>query len=67
MPAAAHSHAELVAHCVLNGAHNLIGRADEANVVGLAGESLVEAPPEQFGIAQVMRPDLVGRGALALG
>ncbi len=45
---------------------HLLGRPDETNVVGLAGESLVESPSEQIGIAQVVRSDLVGSRPQAL-
>ena len=56
-------------HRVLHGVHHLLGGADEAHVVGLAGESLVESPADEVGVTRVVRSDLVRTdpGALSLG
>ena len=63
MPAAAHRNAEIVPHRFLDGVHHLLGGADQAHVVGLAGKSLVESPADEVPIARVIWSDLFRRNA----
>jgi hypothetical protein len=59
VPSAAYRHPQLLPHRVLHGLDHLLGGADEAHVVGLARESLVESPADQVGVARVAWSDLV--------